>query len=107
MLDQSPPSAIASVVFDLLAEGAEPQRIEAWVGRPAPDGDGDASCPCGLETFGPAECKIFGVDSMQALSLAIKFLHRRLSDELERHTILHADTTQQVTQEDLDFTFAR
>ena len=98
---------IASIDFDLLLESGERRAIKAWIGEPFLTEHGHAACPCGLDALGPDHVGIFGEDLMQALCLAIAFLHRRLSDELGRHTLFHAGTPEKVNQEYIDVLFSR
>lgn len=99
--------AIAMMEFDLLADSGERQRIVAWVGLPLTSDDDCGRCPCGISVLGPAAIRICGEDAMQALTLALKFLHRRLSDELRNRTLYYPGTHDTVGQEDLDVMFSR
>jgi hypothetical protein len=98
---------IASMQVDLLLETGSKQRITAWIGRPFLADDGMATCPCGVECIGPERVGIGGEDLMQALSLALKFLHRRLSDELAVRKLFRAGTPEPIDQEFLDQVFGR
>jgi uncharacterized protein DUF6968 len=70
-----------SVVF---AENASTHRRKSWirVARPEPDPQGDFQCSVELKGLERGR-KIYGVDSFQALVLALRFLESRISALLE------------------------
>ena len=68
------------------------------VGRPLPHPQGDFVCPVAADGLpdrdGPTE--IFGVGSLHALMLGLRYLHHSLAIETERGAVLHWEGGEQV-----------
>jgi hypothetical protein len=73
-------------------------RVHLRVGRPFPQPQGDFACPVSADGLRGWErtTEIFGVGSLHALMLGLRFLYYGLAVELERGAILHWEGGEQV-----------
>jgi hypothetical protein len=84
---------VAEHQIDVLYPDGEMISVHIRVGRPQPhpEGNGDWGCEVQAEGLriweGPN--KLYGVGSLHALMIAVGFLHRMLSAEVERGAVLH------------------
>lgn len=65
------------------------RMIQLRIGRPYPDPKGDWSCPVAVDGWHGEFRPIHGIDSWQALLLALRFLEGLLAAEVERGLVLH------------------
>lgn len=75
------------------------------VGLPRPHPRGDFACPVTIEGLRGREgtSELFGVSSLQALVLGLRFLHRLLAIEVGRGSILRWEGGEEVLDPDLLF----
>lgn len=77
------------------------------IGRPYVVDANEARCPTRLEGIEPQAPDICGGDTFQALSLALRYLHCRLVDQLDRgHTLLDEEG-HELNRERLDLMFTQ
>ncbi len=75
---------IASAVLVLVRPNGERVAVTVKVGRPYVVGELEARCPVAIEGLEPQYSDISGNDTLQALSLAMRFLRLRLDDQLAK-----------------------
>jgi hypothetical protein len=75
---------VATTSFLLLRADGTRTQITVVVGRPYSVDEHEARCPVKIEALEPQYSDICGVDTVQALSLALQFVRLRLEDQLER-----------------------
>jgi hypothetical protein len=87
--------AIASLELIDLASDGQRKSIRVEIGRSPLDERGSRVCPVLLTTIDQTTRDIYGEDSMQALSLGVRFVHSMLQSVIDRgHRLLdtHDDT---------------
>ncbi len=75
--------------LECLSPDGNCRMIQLRIGRPYPDPKGDWSCPVAVEGWHGELGPIHGIDSWQALLLALRLLEELLSAEVERGAVLH------------------
>jgi len=91
----------------LLPDGSE-LKARAAVGRPYDTGGGDWACPVELTGLYGRHPDVYGVDSVQALCLALSFLRTQLERFLdEGGKILDPEDRSTWSREGLETTFGR
>lgn len=64
------------------------ETIHLQIGRPQPAPDQDWTCTAAAEELLP-EIRVYGVDSWQALTLAIGLMENVLAEEVRKGAVLH------------------
>lgn len=85
-MDDDP--TIASLSLDMIAKDGAVRLVRVSVDRPEQGSDGDWSCRVSLLGLAEKPAHIFGVDSLQALTLGLAYVRSRLSLAVDRGNAL-------------------
>jgi len=102
--DIAHPVATVSLV---LLRGESPTNVTAVIGQPYVVDTAEARCPAKLEGIDPQYPDQCGSDLFQALGLAMRLLHSRLVDQLDKGHRLLDSKGHELDREALDLMFTR
>ena len=98
--------SIGQAEFVFLFPDGTKNRVGFRVGRPYSLGDHEWACPCELTGMDGRHPDIHGGSSMQALTLAISLLRRRVQDFVEKGgKVLDAETEEEYGPDEIWATF--